>query len=133
MTEDEQHQKFQEKFKSGKCSFCGKTLTSFDISAPCRHWLLKPDGFRKEHFEILAKEHGWNVLEDYLRWVANEDAFARNINDFIKEAPASSWRYPSDTRTSRGLSPAGRAILADIVPAAKMSTDANSSNAVIRQ
>jgi hypothetical protein len=32
------------------------------VANPCRHWLLKPDGFRKEHFELLAKKHSWSVL-----------------------------------------------------------------------
>jgi hypothetical protein len=81
----EQHKAFREKFKAGKCSFCGEALTSFDVASPCRHWLLKPDGFGKEHFERLAEHHSWSVLENYLRWVANEGAFARNVNDLPEE------------------------------------------------
>src|ERR1700730_17150223 len=81
----EQHKAFQEKFMAGACSFCGEALTSFDAAKPCRHWLLKPDGFGKEHFELLAKKDSWSVLENYLRWVANEGAFAQNINDLAEE------------------------------------------------
>jgi hypothetical protein len=79
------HQRFTEAFKAGQCSFCGGALTSFHPEQPCRHWLLKPDGFRKENFESLAVRHSWGGLENYLRWVANEEAFAKNINDLADE------------------------------------------------
>jgi hypothetical protein len=81
----EQHKVFKEKFKTDQCSFCDAPLTAFDESKPCRHWLLKPEGFSKKHFELLAKEHSWSVLENYLRWVANEEVFAQNINDLADE------------------------------------------------
>jgi hypothetical protein len=81
----EQHKRFSEAFKSGQCSHCGDALTTFDQAKPCQHWLLKPEGFGKEHFERLANQHSWAVLEYYLRWVANEEAFAKNINDLADE------------------------------------------------
>lgn len=80
-----QHKAFSEAFKVGSCSFCGDTLASFDVDRPCRHWLLKPEGVRKEHVERLAKEMSWSILENYVRWVANEEAFAQNINDLADE------------------------------------------------
>jgi hypothetical protein len=94
----EQHKAFHEKFQAGQCSFCGEALTAFDPAKPCRHWLLKPDGFGKEHFEFLAKKYSLDVLEGYLRWVANEEAFAKNINDLadvgdVAQAPAAG-SYP---------------------------------------
>jgi hypothetical protein len=52
---------------------------------PCRHWLLKPEGGRKEHIERLATDLSWGILENYVRWVANEEAFAHNINDLTDE------------------------------------------------
>jgi ribosomal protein L12E/L44/L45/RPP1/RPP2 len=60
-------------------------LTAFDPAKPCRHWLLKPDGFGKEHFELLAQKYSLGILEGYLRWVGNEEAFAKNINDLADE------------------------------------------------
>lgn len=81
----QQHKAFQEKFKSGQCYFCNEALDSFRRDKSCRHWLLKPPGFGKEHFELVTKEHSLAALEDYLRWVANEGAFAKNINDFADE------------------------------------------------
>src|ERR1700682_1679970 len=80
-----QHALFRESFRAGQCSFCGQPLASFDSAKPCRHWLLKPDGFGKEHFGLLAQQHSWSELENYLRWVANEDGFAKNINDLADE------------------------------------------------
>jgi hypothetical protein len=80
----EQHKLFSEAFKAGQCYLCGDALTSFDEAKPCQHWLLKPEGFGKEHFGRLAKQHSLIVLEYYLRWVANEEAFA-NINDLADE------------------------------------------------
>lgn len=81
----EQHNAFSTAFKAGSCSFCGGALTSFDADKPCRHWLLKPEGVRKEHIARLATELSWSVLENYARWVANEEAFAQNINDLADE------------------------------------------------
>lgn len=81
----EEHKAFREKFKAGQCWVCGNTLSSFDLAKPCPHWLLKPDGFGKEHFELITKQYGLIKLEHYLRWVANEEAFAKNINDLADE------------------------------------------------
>jgi hypothetical protein len=80
-----QHKRFKEAFKAGQCYLCGEALTTFDQAKPCQHWLLKPEGFGKEHFERVAKQHSWLVLENYLRWVANEEDFAKNINDLAVE------------------------------------------------
>jgi hypothetical protein len=81
----EQHKHFSEAFKAGRCSFCGAPLTSFDAAKRCRHWLLMPDGVRKVHIEQIASQFSWGILENYLRWVANEEAFAKNINDLADE------------------------------------------------
>lgn len=80
-----QHKAFSEAFKAGSCCFCSDALASFDAAKPCRHWLLKPEGVRKEHIEKLAAQLSWSVLENYVRWVANEEAFAQNINDLADE------------------------------------------------
>lgn len=82
---EEQHKAFSAAFKAGSCSFCGDAIASFDADKPCRHWLLKPEGVRKEHIERLAAQLSWGVIENYVRWVANEEAFAQNINDLADE------------------------------------------------
>lgn len=81
----DQHAAFQEAFKVGRCIFCGEALTSFDRAKPCRHWLLKPEGVRKEHIQEICRLFSWGILENYLRWVANEEKFAQNINDLSDE------------------------------------------------
>jgi hypothetical protein len=81
----EQHKRFSDGFKTARCYLCGDALTDFNESKPCQHWLLKPKGFSKHHLERLAAKHSWAVLEHYLRWVANEEAVAKNINDLADE------------------------------------------------
>jgi hypothetical protein len=81
----EEHKQFTEAFRAGQCNFCGDALTIFSSERPCRHWLLKPEGVRKEHIEQIAEQFSWMILENYLRWVANEEAFAKNINDLADE------------------------------------------------
>jgi hypothetical protein len=82
----EEHKQFTEAFRAGQCNFCGDALTIFSSERPCRHWLLKPEGVRKEHIEQIAEQFSWMILENYLRWVANEEAFAKNINDLCQSA-----------------------------------------------
>lgn len=82
---EEEHKAFHTKFQARQCWVCGDALTAFDPAKPCPHWLLKPDGFEKKHFEILVQKYSLIQLEHYLRWVANEEAFAKNINDLADE------------------------------------------------
>jgi hypothetical protein len=81
----EQHERFSQAFKAGQCYICSDALTNFDEAKPCLHWLLKPEGFSKEHFERLANQHSWAIFENYVRWVANEEAVAKNVNDLADE------------------------------------------------
>ena len=82
---EEEHKAFREKFKAGQCWVCGDVLTAFNPAKPCPHWLLKPEGFEKKHFDLLIEKYSLIKLEHYLRWVANEEAFAKNINDLADE------------------------------------------------
>lgn len=82
---EDEHKAFQQQFQGGKCWVCSGKLDAFDITKPCPHWLLKPDGFGKEHFELITQKYSLIHLEHYLRWVANEEAFAKNINDLADE------------------------------------------------
>lgn len=82
---EEEHKAFHEKFQSGQCWICGDALTAFNSDKPCPHWLLKPDGFGKDHFGLLTQKYSLIKLEHYLRWVANEEVFAKNINDLADE------------------------------------------------
>lgn len=79
------HKEFQEAFRAGKCFACKDDLTSFHKDRPCVHWLLKPNGFTKWHFPDVANKFSCSQIQAFLRWVASEEAFARNINDLSDE------------------------------------------------
>jgi hypothetical protein len=83
---DAEHAEFKKAFDQGNCYLCGDALTSFDESKPCAHWLLNPKGFRKkQHFVKVTGKYGFHQLQSFLRWIANEDGFAKNINDMPDE------------------------------------------------
>ena len=48
-------------------------------------WLLKPNGFTKWHFAEITKKFGCFQIQCFLRWIASEEAFGRNINDLADE------------------------------------------------
>lgn len=79
------HQRFQEFFRSGRCFACGSYLAAFEPSQPCVHWYLNPAGFTKKHVPIVAEVVGLFKAQLFMRWVANEDGFAKNINDLRDE------------------------------------------------
>lgn len=81
-----QHQEFQDRFRTGKCYLCVQSLDTFEVERPCIHWLLKPVGFKKWNFKAITEKYGFLQIEAFLRWVASEEAFARNINDLREES-----------------------------------------------
>jgi hypothetical protein len=81
----DQHARFQTSFREGRCFLCHKPLKSFEGESPCIHWLLRPPGFTKWHFAEVAQRYGYFRIEAFLRWVASEEAFAKNINDLRDE------------------------------------------------
>ena len=82
---EKEFQEFQTAFNAGGCYMCGHALTHFDAANPCLHWLLRPAGFTKRHFPDLANACSFFQIQSYLRWVANHEAFAQNINDLAVE------------------------------------------------
>lgn len=78
---------FIEAFRNGLCCFCGLSLSSFDETKPCMHWLLRPDGFKPKHFKKVYDKFEYHRIDPYLRWVANTDGLFKNINDFDEEKP----------------------------------------------
>lgn len=80
-----EHKEFQDAFKAGRCYICNESVNALDEQKPCIHWLLNPPGFRKRHFSEIVKKYGFFKLQSYLRWIANEDKFAVNINDLSEE------------------------------------------------
>lgn len=82
---EDEFRRFSEHFGAGSCYLCGEPLTSFSKKLPCPHWLLKPKGFKKHDLPAIAKLYGFYQIQSFLRWVANHEAFAKNINDLEAE------------------------------------------------
>lgn len=83
-SEVEYHQ-FVEAFRQGDCYVCNRSLNSFSKKLPCVHWLLKPKGFKKHGLPAVTARFGFFQIQSYLRWVANQQAFAKHINDLPEE------------------------------------------------
>ena len=64
---------------------CKLPLVSYVENRPCVHWLLKPDGFKKTGIELVAKKFGFFQIQSLLRWYANEENYAQNINSLKDE------------------------------------------------
>ena len=84
-----EHQRFLEYFGKSHCYLCKKPLSSFSKKAPCPHWLLKPKGFKKNDLLAIAHCYGFFQIQSFLRWTANQEGFARNINDLLDEGSGS--------------------------------------------
>lgn len=80
-----EYQRFLEEFDKGYCYLCGELLSSFSIKTPCPHWLLNPNGFKKTDFLAIAQQYGFFQIQSFLRWIANQADFAKNINDLPDE------------------------------------------------
>lgn len=80
-----EHAKFSAAFKAGECYLCSKSMSIFSSENPCLHWLLKPKGFKKKNFTSVANRYSMFQIETYLRWVANTDKPAKNINALTEE------------------------------------------------
>jgi hypothetical protein len=80
-----EHAKFVEHFERGDCYVCERPLRSFFKATPCVHWLLRPKGFKKKDIEVVAQNFGYFQIQSFLRWVANQEGFARHINDLVAE------------------------------------------------
>lgn len=81
----EEFQRFRDAFAKGNCYLCHKSNLTFSKANPCIHWLLKPKGFKNKDVELIAKKYGYFQIQSLLRWYANEEAFARNINNLEDE------------------------------------------------
>jgi len=83
----DEFRRFKEAFDTGNCYICGRSIATFSEKNICLHWLLRPKGFKKKHFHALGLAFGFFRMQSYLRWVANQEGFAKNIND-MQDEPA---------------------------------------------
>lgn len=84
-----EYQSFLSHFTKESCYLCERPLASFSKKTPCPHWLLKPKGFKKKDLPAVAERYGFYQIQSFLRWVANQDGFAKNINDLLEEGTGS--------------------------------------------
>lgn len=82
---ERQHALFKAAFDRGYCYICETDLTTFVEKVPCLHWLLRPQGVKKRHYPAIAEKFGMMAIQSWIRWVANEDGWARNIADTADE------------------------------------------------
>jgi len=80
-----QHALFSEALKVNRCYICQKPLNVIDRNLPCVHWLLAPTGFRKPDLPIVYERFSYFNIQSFLRWLANADKPAGNINDLANE------------------------------------------------
>ena len=82
---EDSYKNFKEGFEKGICYLCGSPLKTFSVKKPCLHWLLRPNGVKKKHFDELYGTIGYFQMEAYARWVANLESPIININDLNVE------------------------------------------------
>jgi hypothetical protein len=82
---ERQHTAFHEAFVQGRCSICNVGLDVFNEKKPCLHWFLRPAGVKKKHYPAVAKLYGMMSIQAWMRWVANEGGWAKNIADTADE------------------------------------------------
>lgn len=82
---NKQYTEFRNKFSEGRCYSCNSRLNDFNENKPCIHWLLRPNGFKKKHFNLILQGFNYSNFDSYLRWVANQDNLFKNINDLSEE------------------------------------------------
>lgn len=82
---DREYKEFHKQLDSGQCYICGEKIDSFIESQPCQHWLLRPSGFKKKYFPLVYEKFNFFRIEAYLRWIANSEILAGNINDIVEE------------------------------------------------
>ncbi len=82
---NKQYIDFKCKFLKGDCYICNSKLSDFNENKPCIHWLLRPNGFKKKHFNLIIQRFNYSNFDSYLRWVANQEDLFKNINDLSEE------------------------------------------------
>lgn len=79
------HKDFSDALRSKHCYLCCRSLSSFYADEPCMHWLLRPSGVKKADIERIFDKYLYLQIQTYLRWLANSDKFACNINELAEE------------------------------------------------
>ena len=82
-----QYLKFIDGYRKEHCYLCGKDFKTVSKESPCVHWLLRRGKFKNKDIVLIAQKFGYINICAYLRWCANAEKLAANINDLEEEAP----------------------------------------------
>ena len=86
----EESKKENESFLDGlaknHCYLCDLPLSTFNEDKICLHWLMRPNGLKKNLLNKLFKSGiGYFRINTYLRWLANTEVPFKNINDYSEK------------------------------------------------
>ena len=82
-----QYLRFIEGYHKDHCYLCNKDFKTVSKESPCVHWLLRRGKFKNKDVVLITQKFGYINICAYLRWCANAEILAANINDLKDEAP----------------------------------------------
>ena len=80
-----EYDRFQKAYREGNCYLCDLPLNQANTRKLCPHWLLQPQGIKTRDIGQVLAKFGYFRTQAFLRWLANQEGFARNINDLDGE------------------------------------------------
>ncbi len=86
---NEEYDHFLKAFAKNECYLCSTSLNETNPRMLCPHWLLQPKGIKSRNIGRVLAKFGYFQTQAFLRWLANQEGFARNINDLEDERDAS--------------------------------------------
>ncbi len=81
----EDYRLFKQHLDNNSCYYCAKSMSSFDNSIICFHWLLRPKGVKKKDIIKVLDKYSLLQIRAYFRWLATAESFMKNINDLTLE------------------------------------------------
>jgi len=81
----EEHNQFLHYYRQNICYICKKPYKTISKDTPCVHWLLRECKFKKKDFKSVYEKFDFFSINAFLRWVANEEQYLKNINDMKDE------------------------------------------------
>lgn len=82
---NDEYDRFLKAFAKDECYICGTPLAEMNPRELCPHWLLQPKGVKGRDIGRVLTKFGYFRTQAFLRWLANQEAIARNINDMEGE------------------------------------------------
>ena len=91
---EKEYAQFIEGYEKWICYICRKSLKTYSSKNSCLHYLLKPNWFKKNDFSKIFQKWSYFHISSYLRWIANQERYASNINNLNEEKdPKKKFEY----------------------------------------